>query len=202
MSPSPRLVEHAATELEQLRKTGSARHFPAACRRLLRSLPGNTQCADCSAPNPDWASVSYGSLYCLVCSGRHRSYGVQTSVVRSVDLDAWTHKQVLAVLEGGNGQLEGFLDRHCLGRSSAKASTRYHTKAGRFYKTNLSRHVEMVAESGMYRGREESRRLHTQSSSSAAAAASSSSSNQPTKVATRSSNAGSSGPSLQPITVQ
>jgi hypothetical protein len=159
---TPALIAQAAIELEQLRKTGSCNHFPSACRLLLRSAPGNTQCADCGTPNPDWASVTFGSLYCLNCSGRHRSYGVQTSVVRSVDMDAWTHTQVLSVLEGGNGQLEGFLDRHCLGRTSDKANCRYHTKAARFYKTHLKQHVMLVADAGVYRGREASRSLHQQ----------------------------------------
>jgi hypothetical protein len=159
---TPALVAQAAIELELLRKAGSCNYFPSACRRLLRSVPGNMQCADCGTPNPDWASVTYGSLYCLNCSGRHRSYGVQMSVVRSVDLDAWTHTQVLSVLEGGNGQLEGFLDRHYLGRTSEKAYCRYHTKAARFYKTHLQKHVMLVAGSGVYWGREASRSLPQQ----------------------------------------
>lgn len=156
------LIARAALELEEMRESGREIRFPPACRRLLRSLPGNQQCADCSIPNPDWASVTYGSLYCLVCSGRHRSYGVQTSFVRSVDMDAWTHQQVLAVLEGGNAQLEGFLERHQMGRKSPKAHCRYHTKAGRFYKTNLWQHVRLVANAGKYQGREASRHLHRQ----------------------------------------
>lgn len=160
MAPSARLISQAASELEELRECGTTRPFPLHCRRLLRQLPGNLQCADCGADSPEWASVSYGCLVCLVCSGRHRSYGVRTSVVRSVELDAWSHSQVLSVLEGGNGQLDGFFSRHCLGRNSAKATTRYHTKAARFYKTNLSEHVRLVSESGQYRGREASRRLH------------------------------------------
>ena len=162
---SERLVQQASHELEQLRKAGSCQQFPSACRRLLRSLPGNLQCADCGAPSPEWASVTFGSLYCLICSGNHRSYGVNTSVVRSVDMDDWTHAQVLSVLEGGNQQLEGFFDRHSLGQQSEKASCRYHTKAARFYKKHLRQHVELVVESGAYRGREASRRLqHTKAS--------------------------------------
>jgi len=159
-SSSPALLlQQASAELEALRRVESSQ-FPSACRRLLRSLPGNTHCADCGNVNPDWASITYGSLYCLLCSGRHRSYGVATSVVRSVHLDAWTHKQVLAVLEGGNGQLERFLDRHFLGRQSPKANCRYHTKAARFYATHLRQHVHAVAEAGVYKGREASRLLY------------------------------------------
>ena len=55
------------------------RRFPANCLALVRSLPGNSRCVDCEEMNPEWASVSYGVLLCLRCSGRHRGLGVNVS---------------------------------------------------------------------------------------------------------------------------
>lgn len=158
-------LEQAAAELEALRGNSQEerRHgqhvvgFPRACRALLRSLPGNTTCIDCGAPNPDWASLSYGSLICLICSGRHRSYGVQTSFVRSVDMDAWSQAQIVAMLEGGNGQLWAFFERHDLGNSSRMANKRYKTKAALFYRKHLQQHASHVSDRGVYEGRDSSR---------------------------------------------
>lgn len=54
---------------------------------LLRRVGGNDKCADCGAPEPDWASLNLGVLVCIECSGVHRNLGVHISKVRSLTLD-------------------------------------------------------------------------------------------------------------------
>ncbi|KAM1520480.1 hypothetical protein ACFX10_010860 [Malus domestica] len=54
---------------------------------ILRRIPGNDLCAECSAPEPDWASLNLGILLCIECSGVHRNLGVHISKVRSLTLD-------------------------------------------------------------------------------------------------------------------
>mmetsp|Transcript_15441 Transcript_15441/g.35379 ORF Transcript_15441/g.35379 Transcript_15441/m.35379 type:complete len:220 (-) Transcript_15441:583-1242(-) len=169
----PATIRAVATELEALRlhdaETRNDIHsdgapFPRSCRRLLRSIPGNSRCMDCGNRNPDWASVTYGVLLCTVCSGRHRSYGVSVSRVRSVTMDSWSHSQVLAMLEGGNEQLQNFYSRHGMGERSPPGvfGQRYHTKAARFYRQNMEGHVAGVGRAGrLWRGREASRNAAT-----------------------------------------
>lgn len=48
---------------------------------ILREIPGNDLCAECSAPEPDWASLNLGILMCIECSGVHRNLGVHISKV-------------------------------------------------------------------------------------------------------------------------
>uniref|UniRef100_A0A3Q2QUI1 Arf-GAP domain-containing protein n=1 Tax=Fundulus heteroclitus TaxID=8078 RepID=A0A3Q2QUI1_FUNHE len=52
----------------------------------LAKLPENSRCADCGAPEPDWASYKLGVFVCLNCSGIHRSL---SSRVKSIRLDFW-----------------------------------------------------------------------------------------------------------------
>jgi Putative GTPase activating protein for Arf len=151
------VVRDAAIELDSLRKRQKYDEivFPHHCRRLLQSIAGNSFCVDCGSRNPTWASVSFGTLICMMCSGRHRSYGVQTSFVRSIDMDTWNHSQILAMLEGGNNQLHAFFERHKM--SSNSCPHRYQTKAAKFYREHLRQHVHHVAVNGTYQGRDANR---------------------------------------------
>ncbi|KAF3514477.1 hypothetical protein F2Q69_00005283 [Brassica cretica] len=54
---------------------------------VLTKVLGNEKCADCGAPEPDWASLNLGALICIECSGIHRNLGVHISKVRSLTLD-------------------------------------------------------------------------------------------------------------------
>jgi Putative GTPase activating protein for Arf len=160
------LIRQVSKELESIRCLAipDGVCFPSACRAMIYSMPGNAHCADCGAPSPGLASVSYGILLCLRCSGRHRSFGVSVSRVRSIEMDAWSHGQVIAMLEGGNNQLATFYDRHGMGACDSKdmIDRRYETKAALFYRSNLQRHVEKVASSGEYKGRDATRREQMQ----------------------------------------
>ena len=70
------------------------------------------QCVDCSAKLPQWASVSYGTLFCLECSGQHRSLGVHLSFVRSIQMDSWTEKQIQTLKVGGNKKMKDFFEKY------------------------------------------------------------------------------------------
>lgn len=49
---------------------------------VLQRVPGNIECADCGAQDPDWASLNLGILLCIECSGVHRNLSVQISKVK------------------------------------------------------------------------------------------------------------------------
>ena len=78
----------------------------------IRKIDGNMQCVDCSAKLPQWASVSYGTLFCLECSGQHRSLGVHLSFVRSIQMDSWTEKQIQTLKVGGNKKMKDFFEKY------------------------------------------------------------------------------------------
>ncbi|KAL7713390.1 Centaurin beta [Entamoeba marina] len=48
---------------------------------------GNNKCSECGCSNPQWISVNLGIIFCIKCSGIHRSLGVSFSRVKSTTLD-------------------------------------------------------------------------------------------------------------------
>jgi hypothetical protein len=75
-------------------------------------------------------------------------------------MDCWSHSQVLAMLEGGNEQLQNFYTRHDMGEKQSKVfDQRYQTKAARFYRNNMERHVATIEQIGEWMGRAASRKV-------------------------------------------
>jgi hypothetical protein len=79
----------------------------------ILNTAGNDACIDCAARNPDWASVDFGILICLQCSGRHRSFGCHITSVRSLKLDSWegADAHVRRLQLGGNEALQKYITK-------------------------------------------------------------------------------------------
>lgn len=73
-------------------------------RKTLLELvkqPENSACADCGAPDPDWASNKLGVFVCLNCSGIHRNL---SNNVKSIRLDNWEDSVVEILKSKGNAK--------------------------------------------------------------------------------------------------
>lgn len=167
----PQLVMAASIELEEMKSSlaspqniapGISLGFPPRCRKLLNFIPGNRNCVDCGNSNPQWASVTHGTLHCLSCAGNHRGLGVKTSFVRSLDMDDWSCSQILSMMEGGNTQLSNFFERRSLPSISTTTKTsiqksmidRYLTNAAQRYRKRLGEHVGSISDGDeAYQGR-------------------------------------------------
>lgn len=123
-------------------KTSGGSQMAAEIEEKIRSLPGNDTCADCSNISPQWATVTYGTLICLECSGQHRSMGVHLSFVRSVQMDSWTDKQLNAMQKsGGNKALVDFFISKGIAQDMQIAK-KYGTPQAAYFKDRLSRWLE------------------------------------------------------------
>ncbi|CAK9027893.1 unnamed protein product [Durusdinium trenchii] len=73
-------------------------------------LPGNKECADCTAYGPNWASWNLGILICETCAGMHRNLGTHISKVKSTTMDKWNEEQAVPCRNIGNFMSNSFYE--------------------------------------------------------------------------------------------
>lgn len=79
----------------------------------IRSISGNSSCADCSMDNPSWCCIMYGSLVCIECCGIHRGLGTVHSKVRSLILDHWESDMTINLMKRiGNSYLNNIYEEN------------------------------------------------------------------------------------------
>ena len=108
-------------------------------KRRIRDLlkqPDNRVCADCSAPDPKWASSNIGVFICLKCCGVHRSLGTHISKVLSVTLDEWSDEEVDSMIEiGGNASANSIYEAFVPEGSSKPGPDVSHDQRMRFIRS-------------------------------------------------------------------
>ncbi|XP_007496642.1 arf-GAP with Rho-GAP domain, ANK repeat and PH domain-containing protein 2 isoform X1 [Monodelphis domestica] len=109
----------------------------------------NKNCADCKAPDPDWASINLCVVICKKCAGQHRSLGPKDSKVRSLKMDAsiWSNELIELFIVIGNKRANDFWagnlqkDKELQINASVEERKLFITqkyKEGRFRKTLLA----------------------------------------------------------------
>ncbi|NP_001088216.1 ArfGAP with dual PH domains 1-like L homeolog [Xenopus laevis] len=86
-------------------------NWNAATVKNLTAREGNETCADCKAPDPQWASHTLGIFVCLDCSGIHRNLP-EISKVKSLTMDNWDDAQVQFLASHGNNAAKAIYEAH------------------------------------------------------------------------------------------
>ncbi|KAI5291116.1 hypothetical protein KEM54_006266 [Ascosphaera aggregata] len=90
---------------------------PSKLLQMIRDAdPSNKCCADCgSSSKVEWVSINLGMVYCIECSGIHRSLGTHISKIRSLTLDvhSFTIDLVEMIIQIGNRVGNSVWEGHC-----------------------------------------------------------------------------------------
>ena len=116
--------------------------LPFLFLQRIQGLKGNDVCFDCGTMDPDWASVTHGTLVCLKCAGRHRTLGVHVSRIKSLTMDAWEPPHVAAMLLSGNAPVKVFFRRQNV-HNTAIEQLYTATRAADFYRKELAKQVTL-----------------------------------------------------------
>ena len=107
----------------------------------ILSIDGNSICCDCGAQKPKWASLNNGIFLCLKCAGVHRSYGLNISLIRSLQIDSWTDEQILYLSKGGNNRFKMNLIEFQIDQNTPNEK-KYKSKAADYYRKFLKNDVD------------------------------------------------------------
>ncbi|NXD11258.1 ARAP1 protein, partial [Nothocercus nigrocapillus] len=96
--------------VEAMRQAVAAALSTAEVAEQVWAAEANRACADCGAPQPEWASINLCVVICKRCAGEHRGLGPSVSKVRSLKMDrkVWTKELVELFLRVGNAVANRF----------------------------------------------------------------------------------------------
>ena len=113
----------------------------------ILQVEGNSECVDCGDKKPKWASMNNGVFLCLKCAGVHRSFGMNISFIRSLQIDSWTENQLLFLTKGGNNNFKKNLQDFNIDIASASLDIKYKSKAADYYRRYLKNEVDRECDS-------------------------------------------------------
>lgn len=108
----------------------------------LLLLEYNSKCNDCGIEKPKYVSTNNGVFLCERCSLVHRTYGLNISVIRSIEKDNWNELQFLFLKKGGNENFRKFIYEYFFPLNTSTYDI-YRSNALDYYRKKLRNEVNL-----------------------------------------------------------
>ena len=110
--------------------------YPEEIKPIM-AAHNNQICNDCGAQPTKWVSINNGVFLCPSCARLHNLLPKSISVVKSLEVDTFTLKELKAMQLGGNQRFQEFIARYQLPQSQSK-DFKYCLKISKYYRDLLS----------------------------------------------------------------
>jgi hypothetical protein len=104
--------------------------------RKLKADHDNLLCFECRSSDTSYASLSLSVYLCPSCAETHMNLGVYVSLVRSVEQETWSIKQLRLLSVGGNRAFREFLASYSIS-DDLSLETKYKLVAVQYYREKL-----------------------------------------------------------------
>jgi len=114
----------------------------------LKQIEGNNECIDCGSPDPQWASLKYGTFLCSKCFDIHRSLNEdESSSLLSLTIDTWSEDQIKILQLGGNNKANQFFEAQPEYCKDMSIKEKYTSNFAKIYSEKLLKKCEEGYES-------------------------------------------------------
>ena len=105
-------------------------------------IESNQVCNDCGKVNPHWCSITNAVFLCPSCARTHKTFNINISKIKSLEVDDWSKEEIYKLKIGGNERFTNLIKSYNIPLTKDNKEYKYYTKAAQYYRDILCEEVK------------------------------------------------------------